>query len=676
MEKFFKTIHSSYPYLTFLVVLFFFFPIGISNASKKSIDLTELTLEQLMEIEITTVSRKPEKLSDVASAVYVITQEEIRRSGVTSIPEALRMVPGMQVAQITSNKWAISARGFNDMLAKFVVVLVDGRNVYSPLFGGANWDEIDSILEDISRIEVIRGPGATMWGANALNGVVNIITKNSKDTQGGLLTFGGGNIEEGFGSVRYGGKVSENAYYRAWVKYFNRDSYADKPGVNASDRWDTARGGFRIDWDKSKNDSLTIQGDFYSGNLRETIPITSYTRPYMDTISDTLDILGGNVLARWNHQFSNNSDMKLQFYYDRIDRDNEWFREVRNTADIDFQHHFRLDTHQDIVWGLRYNFTQDKVHNSSMFVFHPDTRDFNLFSAFIQDEIELIKERLSLILGIKVEDNHYTDFEAQPSGRLLLKAHENHSMWAAISRAIKRPTRGNRDARINAAIFPLGSFLLNLALLPNRHQDSVELVAYEVGYRFHPSSYFFVDIAGFYNDYDDLLDIAVGDPFLERNPRPHLVIPLLQTNDIYGNTYGAEITINWKINDRWKLVAGYTWFEMQLDSHLSSEQSEDYQKNIEGKDPENQFQLRSYFDLPWNMQLDAAVYYVDRLSRWDIPSYVRLDTRLEWRPSKNLHMSIAFQNLLDNHHPEFDTEQGLGSTEVERSFYIKVMWRF
>jgi iron complex outermembrane receptor protein len=649
-----------------------------ARANNRRLDLTALSIEELMNIEITSVSKKAQALSQAAAAVYVITQEDIRRSGVTSIPEALRMVPGLQVAHITGNKWAISARGFSDLVAKFLLVLIDGRNVYSPLFGGVNWDEVDTLLADIERIEVIRGPGGTLWGANAVNGVINITTKKAKDTQGGLLTFGGGNYEEGFGGVRYGGKARDTVHYRTYIKYFDRDNFADHhatsadriklPGKHVRDRWDAVRGGFRIDWDPSDTDAVTLQGDIYRGDIGETLLTTSPSRPYMSIGNHTLRTSGFNILTNWHRTFSDISSMKLKCYYDYVVRDDVLFRETRNTFDLDFQHRLALGGYHDIVWGAQYNFTSDHLRDSFTVSFSSDDRDLNVASLFFQDDIALYGDRVHLIVGSKFEYNDYTDFEVQPTGRLLWNIRGHHVLWAAVSRAVKIPNRGNREGRINFLSLPL----FNLAISPNRNYKSEEVTAFELGYRVRPTDNLSFDIAGFYTDYDNLLDLNGDRLFLEGDLPPRLVLPLRQDNDMYGHSYGTEIAVTWQVTGDWKLVAGYTWLKLQLDSHLST----DRYRDREDSDPENQCNVRSYLSLPGNLEFDSALYYVDRVSRWDIPSYLRLDARLGWHPTKDVSISLVMHNLLDDHHPEYSTEQGFISSQVKRSIYMKVAWYF
>jgi iron complex outermembrane receptor protein len=662
----------------FLVSGLIFCQFRDARANNRRLDLAALSIEELMAIEITSVSKKPQALSQAAAAVYVITQEDIRRSGVTTIPEALRMVPGLQVAHITGNKWAISARGFSDLFSKFLLVFIDGRNVYSPLFGGVNWDEVDTLLEDIERIEVVRGPGGTLWGVNAVNGVINIITKDARDTQGGLLTFGGGNYEEGFGGVRYGGKAGDTVYYRTYMKYFDRDNFADHhftgvkpldmPGKHVRDRWDVVRGGFRVDWDPSDTDAITLQGDVYSGDVSETLMRSAPSRPWIRIGNDTLRTSGLNILSTWDRTFSDTSRMKLKCYYDYAVRDDVLFRETRNTFDLDFQHQLTLGNYHDLVWGLQYNFTRDHLRDSFTLSFNSDDRDLNVASLFFQDEVALFEDRVHLIVGSKFEYNDYTDFEVQPTGRLLWNIHEEQVIWAAVSRAVKIPNRGNREGRVNIIGWPV----YNLAVVPNRDYDSEEVSAFELGYRVRPADDLSIDIAGFYNDYDDLLDLERTRFFLEPALPPRLVIPQRQENDMYGHSYGTEIVVTWKVRGDWKLVAGYTWLKLELDSHLAT----DRYKQREGSDPENQFNLRSYLSLPGNLEFDSALYYVDRVARWDIPSYLRLDARLGWHPTKDLSISLVMHNLLDDHHPEYDTEQGYISSQVKRSIYMKVAWYF
>lgn len=644
-------------------------------------DLTELSLEELMGLEITSVSKKAEKLSEAAAAIYVITPEDIRRSGVRSIPEALRMVPGLQVSRIDANKWAISSHGFTGRFANKLLVLIDGRSVYTPLFSGVYWDVQDTMLDNVERIEVIRGPGATLWGANAVNGVINIITKKAKDTQGGLVIGGGGTEERGFGGVRYGSKLGDNADYRVYAKYFNRDNAVDASGNATADEWDALRGGFRVDWDISNSDSLTLQGDTYDGKSGQTYRLPDLTPPFTQVVDEDTNTAGTNVLGRWTRTLSETSDMVLQLYYDRTDRQDTVSREIRDTFDLDFQHRFGVIAQQEIVWGAGYRFTTDEFDGSFTVLLDPDSRDDHLFSAFVQDDITLLRNRLHITVGSKFEHNDYTGFEIQPNARLLWTVHGRNTIWGAISRAVRTPTRAEHDVRSNNQILPPGALspqspLAITALIADRSFESEVLLAYELGYRVQPTDRSALAITMFYNVYDDLRTFEPGTPFPENSPPPpHLVVPLFGRNKMDGETYGGEFSADWYVLDKWCLHATYAYLQMKL--HLDEDSKDTMSARTEGESPHHQFSLRSSMDLPGNIEFDLGVRYVDNLPSLDLDSYLSLDARLGWKLREDTELFIVGQNLLDNHHPEF-TPEILDSlaTEVERSGYGGATWRF
>ena len=638
-------------------------------------ELSKLDFEELMNIEITSVSKKAQKVSEAAAAIFVITSEDIRRSGATCIPEALRMVPGLQVARIDANKWAITSRGFNDRYANKLLVLMDGRSVYTPLFSGVYWDIQDTLLEDIERIEAIRGPGATLWGANAVNGVINIITKQAKDTQGVLVTAGTGTEERGFGGVRYGAKIGDDIYYRIYAKGFDRDNSVFASGKEADDNWHALRSGFRLEYKRSDRDSMTLQGDIYEGDGGQTLTSPDRALLSMRTFEDTIDVGGGNVLARWGHIFSDTSDMALQLYYDRTEREDAVLKEIRDAFDIDFQSSFGMGDRHEIVWGLGYRFTQDKIRNSFTTSFDPDSRGDNLFSAFVQDEITLIEDRLRMVCGSKFEHNDYTGFEYQPSVRFLWTPKEDHRVWTAISRAVRTPSRANEDMRLNYVIysvpFPPPPTTYVMSFSGDRDFESEELVAYEFGYRFLPTDHFSIDIAVFYNVYDNLQTNESKDRFSENG---YLVIPSQVENRMDGETYGVEVTTNCDITDRWNLTVSYSYFQIQL--HLDESSRSTAEDIYEGSSPHNQLCIKSELNLPYNLEFDQLLYYVDNLSFQDVKSYFRFDVRLGWRPVEDLDVSISGQNLFDNQHQEFEQGNGTNFTEVERSVYGKITWRF
>ncbi len=656
---------------TFLVLVFQLVPAEDVLAND---DFTSLSLEDLMNVNVTSVSKKPQRLIDAAAAIYVITQEDIRRSGATNIPDTLRRVPGIQVAHINANTWAITSRGLNSFLSNKLLVLIDGRSVYTPLFSGVYWDVQDTLLEDIDRIEVIRGPGASLWGDNAVNGVINIITKQAGDTQGGLLSAGYGNEQQGFGNLRYGNKIGNNAHFRVYSKYFDRDNAVFASGRKANDRWDTLRGGFRIDWDLNSQDSLTVQGDIYDGKSGQTNTSATLTFPFTNTINDDTEFAGWNVLTRWKHIFSESSNLELQLYYDRTERESATLREDRDTYDFDFQHRFKFGERQDVVWGLGYRLTHDNIRNSFSYSFNPDNRDMPLYSGFVQDEVTLIDDRLLLTVGSKLSYNVFTGLEVQPNARLLWKPRERHSAWISLSRAVRTPSRAENDVRLNPTVLSTGTLLSSFG---DHGFDSEVLYSYELGYRFISSGNLSVDIALYYNNYDKLLTLEPGMPYLESLPSPsHLVIPAFAKNEMDGEVFGVELAVDWWTVDWWHLKASYSYQQIQM--HLNKSSLDVTSESTEGATPHNQFFLRSSFDLPRNLELDLSPRYMDNLSSVKVDSYVELDARLSWKPFENLEMSLIGQNLLDNHHPEYIQSAIVetGSTEIERSFFAKIEWRF
>lgn len=646
-------------------------------------DIADWSLEKLIDTEVTIVSGNVQKLSKAAAAVHVISNEDIRRSGATTIADSLRMSPGLNVARIDSSRWAVSSRGFNDFFANKLLVLMDGRSVYTPLFSGVFWDVQDTLLEDVDQIEIIRGPGASIWGANAVNGVINIVSKHSKDTQGTLITGGGGTEERGFGAIRYGDKINDNLHYRAYLKYFTRDDTRTYAGGEGVDEWDMYRGGFRTDWDISQNASLRFQGDAYTGAIGQILPVQA--APIIDpanppTVQGRGPVQGGNLLSSYQRTFSAESDMTLQLYYDRTERLDQVHSEERDTYDVDFQHRFGLLEKNSFTWGLGYRYTTDDLRDGraglGTLAFPNGQRHDQLVSGFAQDEIEL-HEKVMLTLGAKVEHNDYTGFEFQPSGRIVWNPTEGQALWGAVSRAVRTPNRAEADlnGRLTSRASPGG-----IQLFGSDAYDSEELIAYELGYRWQVRTNLSVDLATFYNDYDKLRTIdLVGLP----NPGAGDFAPdFVFANSIRGETYGFEIGSTYQVTDWWRLGGSYTFLRMHLEV-TSATSDPALAANTEGDSPRHQFQVRSFFDLPKNFEFDTMLYYVDVLPTRAVSSYFKLDLRLGWRPWKgqenrwkDLEFSIVGQNLLEDHHREFGPGFLVSPNEIERSVYGKVTWRF
>ena len=638
-------------------------------------ELAKLPFEELMQQPVTTVARKQEKLSEVPAAIEVITQEDIRRSGALTIPEALRWVPGLDVARIDSHRYAVSSRGFNDEFANKQLVLMDGRSIYTPLFGGVYWDQQHAMMEDIERIEVIRGPGGTLWGPNAMNGVINIIRKSAKDTQGGLVSGSLGIEDRWSAGARYGGQIQTNLFYRLYGNGFEKDNLA---GGDMGDGWRHYQGGYRLDWEATGDNLVTFQGDYYQGDAVETVRVLTEPLPStfaVVTRNNAVEYSGGNLLSRWTHTYQNGSQSRLQLYYDHTERSDEVWTggAIQNTFDLDFDHRFEWGERQEIVWGLGDRVYKDNKELILASSFEPQRRTLNFFTGFVQDEIRLVPDRLSLFAGTKVEHNNYTGWELQPSGRLVWSVAQRQTIWAAVTRAVRTPTRVDHDLR--SIVAPVG--LLNFPLsgtevFGNPNVESEVENAYELGYRIQPIERLAFDLAAFYNQYERLISFrTIG---LNTGVNPPL-IQLLTQNEFEGETYGGEIAAQWQATSWWRLRPSYTLLQVELTPKAGSLDTAPTQQ--EGGSPQQQFAFRSQMDLPRHFELDAGVRYVDQLQSMNIPSYIALEVRLGWRPTKNLELAVVGQNLAEARHAEFRTLNAPAQVqEVERSVYGKVTWRF
>jgi iron complex outermembrane recepter protein len=596
-----------------------------------------------------------------------------------NIPDLLRMVPGLDVAQINSNTWAISARGFNHQFSDKLLVLIDGRAVYTPTNGGVNWDTQDVPLQDIERIEVIRGPGATVWGANAVNGVINVITKQAKDTQGVLVAAGGGTQDQAFGTAQYGGKIGADASYRVFTKYFDHNDLPNLAGQDTNnDGWHLLHGGFRVDGSLSSNDSVTAQGDIYRGSEGAAIDhIVSISPPVNETIERVAGLSGGNILGRWNHVLANGSDTTVQVYFDRYSRSGPSRFEVRNTLDFDFQQHRRLGLRQDLVWGAEYRRSADRIVGTIDDAFVPPDRTIQLFSAFVQDEITLAPERVFLTVGTKLEHNDFTGFDLGPSIRMTWTPSARDTVWAAVADADRTPGRDDSNGDFNVVVFALPNGAPGeIGIVGNPQQKAEHLLATDFGYRVQASSRVSVDLAMFYNRYRRLRTLEPGAPTLETDPVLHYDIPLVYSNQMHGTTQGLELSAHFKVTDRWTLSPGYALLHMKLRTDPGSQDTRSVE-DIEGSSPRHQVQLRSSMTLPRGFAWDTSVYFVDRLSAQQVPSYTRLDTQLSWRATQRLEWSLVGQNLLQNLHLESnDTATSVQPSQVKRSVYAKFTWTY
>jgi iron complex outermembrane receptor protein len=647
------------------------------NTNGLSAALANMSIEQLVDVEVVSVNslfKKETKLEQAPAAVSIVSNDDIRRLGITTLPEALRLVPGMDVARIDSHEWAVSARGFDAQFANKLLILVDGRTIYGPAYGGVNWGIQDMVMEDLDRIEVIRGPGASLWGANAVNGVVNVLSKSARDTQGLLASASGGSEDQPSISLRYGGQLGTNFYYRVYGKYFNRDGLVTSTGAEAHDDWNSIQGGTRMDWEPSDQDKLTFEGGYYNDFVHENENVVTLMAPYVLNTNSLNHDYGGNALGRWTREFSEFSSLTLQVYYDFFKQEQVGTSETRHTLDVDAQHRFPLGERNDIIWGLNYHLTSDKFPPNFFLTWTPPERNDQLFGAFVQDEITLAPSLWKVTLGSKFEHNDYTGFEAEPSGRLLWTPTEHQTVWAAISRAVRTPSRYEAGARVNYSVSAIPSppnptSLGLVSLFGNQNANAENLTAYELGYRVEPTKRLSFDLASFYNQYTDLLRFVPGTAFVQG---PVTVFPQTIENSGSDQTFGTELSGQWKVLDNWRLEASYSWLHVNLHPNDRA-----FQGN-----PQQMAQLRSYLDLPGNLEFNGAIYYMDQqtaeanLQTVSIPSYVRLDLGLIWHPTKSLELGVWGQNLLQDRHAEFPSLKSSVQTEIPREISGRITLRF
>lgn len=652
--------------------------------------LKGLSLAQLADIEVSISSKRPQRAGDAAAAVYVITAEDISRATATTIPELLRTVPGLNVAKIDANKWAISARGINGRFANKLLVMIDGRSVYTPLFSGVFWDVQDTVLQDIDRIEVIRGPGAAAWGANAVNGVINIITKDTADTQGGLAYISAGNEERANTAVRYGGKIGEDLHYRVYAKYDDHDEAVLATGVDAVDEQDRQRAGFRVDWSQNDSNQFTVQGDIYEGSSRETLSVGNLLNPlggYQSTFNSDIETSGGNVLAKWQHT-SGQDHHSAKIFYDNAKREDAVIDYKRETFDLEYQHAFSYNAATNFVWGLGYRFIRDKFSNNPFVSLMPDRNKEELISAFVQSDHSFADETVIVTLGARLEHNGYSGFEAQPSARVRWHIAENTLLWAALSRAARTPGRGDHHASLPFAVQPPSAQTGGLPVLLEAHtSDDFEtetLLAHELGFRTDISATVRMDLTVFYNAYDklrsaEIIGAPVFMPFFHGTPTPifapHLHSNLGVANNVQGHAFGSELALEWHVSDKWRFRGN--WSTLYMNMRARTRSTDFVFVGQEDQAPEHQLNLMSSINPSPNLALDVTLRYVDDIEGYDIDSYVALDARVAWHIKPELELSVAAENLFDSHHPEYQGEIfDVHETEVERSIYARIQYQF
>lgn len=611
-----------------------------------AVGLVDLTLEQLGNLEITSVSRQPERLGDAPAAIYVITNDDIRRAGVNTLPEALRLAPNLQVARLGSASYAISSRGFNNALGNKLLVLIDGRTVYTPLYSGVFWDQQDVMLEDVERIEVISGPGGTTWGTNAVNGVINVITRSASATQGALVSVGGGDPEVA-GTFRYGGALGASGHYRVYGKQYQYNDTHSSKTLQGYD-WQRGQGGFRIDWDAGADD-FTVQGDFYEGKSEEFA--TGNRR-----------VSGMNFLTRWDRVFDNGQNLRIQAYYDHTEREDPLldFSDVMDIFDIEMQHGIPIGRH-GLLWGAGYRLAKDDTDPGFLVSFIPEERNLHWLTAFIQAQISL-SEEVELTAGTRFERNDYTGWEILPSVRLAWKPSESQLLWAAISRTVRAPSRIDRDFHLGILpAFP------SLFIAGGPDFRSEVAVVNELGYRAQPNKDFSFSVTAFHHDYEYLRSGHVPIPFVQ---------PAFVDNQMQGTVYGIEAWAAYQATPSWRLSAGLSWMKEDFSLDPGSDDPDGAQDL--GNNPMQQWMLRSSWQVSDQCQFDVIVRHVGELPDPKVDSYTAVDARIAWTPRHDLEISLTAQNLFDPGHVEF-AEVGAGGsvvppTEIERSIFLKLLW--
>lgn len=655
-----------------LRLLFALFPAAYASAAlaqplPADPEFDAILASDLAELTVTSVSKTAQKLNDAPAAVYVITQEDLRRTGVTTIPDALRMVPGLQVAQAASNRWAVSARGFNGVFSNKLLVMMDGRSIYTPIFSGTYWDDQSTLIADIERIEVVRGPGASVWGANAVNGIINIITKHASETQGNYLAARAGN-EEGGVDARHGGKLSEKAYYRAYAQVADFDATKTRLKRDNVDDWNRVRTGFRIDGETQQADTYTVQGDVYGGEQTNRTSIFTATPPYSARTSADDASAGGNILGRWNRNFSATSGVSVQAYIDHYARFETVANQRVTTLDLDMQHHFQLSERNEFLWGAGYRHIMQELDGTFAASATEEFRSIDTFSAFAQDRFAIAPDKLYLTLGSKFEHNDFTGFEVQPNARISWLPTQNQTLWASVSRAVRIPSSIENDVSLVGSVTP-GTPPGVLRVLGTSATDSEELIAYEVGYRIQPVKTLSLDLTAYVQDYDKLLTLeGPGGGYIAADGT--FVIPYVADNLGEGKVYGTEAAVSWNVTPNWRLMGAYTLTKMDLETDASST------SNLEPGElqaPRHQFSIRSYYNITPSIQWDNMLYYVDDLAD-PIEQYLRYDTRLAYQMMPGVEVSVIGRNLLDPKHPEF--VYGNPISQVERSFLGMVTWKF
>lgn len=635
-------------------------------------ELRNLSLADLGNVEVTTVTKEPEDVWQTPAAIYVLTQNDIRRSGATTLPDLLRTVPGVEVAEIQTNQWAVGIRGFGSQFSRGVLLLIDGRSAYTELFEGVYWDVQDVPLDDIERIEIIRGPGGTVWGANAVNGVINIITKDARDTQGTLVTALSGHVDRFNGTARQGLQQG-NIYYRVFAHGFLRESELN-PRFDPYDRWHLVHGGLRADWNASRRDAFSLDGDIYAGQSGQQISQVAYQPLGQIAVDGTQDVSGGDLNLHWDHRYSGGSNLRVQAYFDRTNRHGPDLGETRNTFNVDAVSRIALGTRNDVIWGAGVRLSPSNfIQTQPTLDFLPHRQNDYIYSSFLQDTVHLVPDRLNFVAGTKVEYNNFSRFEYQPSVRLLWNPTGHSTVWGAISRAIRTPGRLDQDVQRTQVLSANPPELGRIEGTPT-FQSEV-LIGYEAGYRQLLRRNLFVSLAAFHNRYEKLEGYGKGGVSTTTTPVPAAILTVPLVNSVDGNTDGIEIAPDWKVSSWWDLKGNYSYLHIRTQPRpaYAGTFAQTNANSYNGTSPHREAAAESYFDLPHGFDFNLDYRFVSRLPAQGVKSYQTADAHVDWQLSRNWRLFVTGRNLLQPQHREFNGDNG-NQVGIRRAVFAGLTW--
>ena len=656
-----------------MLILFILLSWTLLTAQNSTVDLTELSLEDLMNVEVTLPSRKAEKLSKSTAAIFVLTHEDIERSGALCLPDLLRLIPGIQVSQLDANKWGISSRGGNSILANKLLVLIDGRSVYTPVFSGVTWESQDLLLENIDRIEVIRGPGGSLWGANAVNGVINIITKQAKETQGTTITTGTGTHNKIMTSIIQGGRIDQNSYYQLYFKTHHRDMFELGNGQDAYDQWHMNRIGFQVDLESFSNSALNFQGSIFDGKANQTLDTSGMWTEIFQHPKNQIKNRGGYVMAQFNHQISRYSEMTAQLSYDRLERiDYNLLGGKYDQIDFDFQHQKVINWKHTLLWGGGYRWIQDKIDSTGLGYFIPASRKYQVINAFIQDHIQINRDIFRLTIGSKFEYNDFSGFEIQPSFRGLYTPNEEMTTWFAVSRAVRTPSRGDHDF----SVIYQQSDTMHVQLRGTDTFQAEQVIAYELGQRWYPDKKLSIDITAFLMRYNNLRSFEPKwtDTYYAAEHPDIRIRPFDAENNLKTTTTGVELVSDAYIIPNWRLRSSYSFLNLDVDLSSSANLIADKSR---GQNAQHKAYLWNSWEMNEQITADAIVRFVGKLTALNIPDYVTGDVQISWHPNNHFNLTLIGRNLFENLHIEHkELLIAIVPSYIERSVYGAIEWRF